>query len=157
MRQNRNFYEIISSIWIRVLHHFARHCFPNFIRVFFHRLRGVKIGKNVFIGLDVHLDDDDPSKIIIEDNALLSTGCLLLTHQRNLKEYKKNKWIGECPLIKKGILIKKGAHIGVRSVIMPGVIIEEGAIIGAGAVVTKDIPAYSVAAGVPAKVIKTFT
>lgn len=38
---------------------------------------------------------------------------------------------------------------------MPGVTIGEGAVIGANAVVTKDIPAYTVAAGVPAKVIKT--
>ena len=39
--------------------------------------------------------------------------------------------------------------------IMPGVHIGDGCVIGAGAVVTKDIPAYSVAVGVPAKVIKS--
>jgi acetyltransferase-like isoleucine patch superfamily enzyme len=39
---------------------------------------------------------------------------------------------------------------------MPGVTIGRGASVGAGSVVTKDIPPYSVAVGMPAKVIKTF-
>ena len=42
-------------------------------------------------------------------------------------------------------------------IILPGVTIGKGAVIGAGSVVTKDIPPYCVAVGVPAKVIKTFT
>lgn len=45
--------------------------------------------------------------------------------------------------------------IGGRSVVLGGVKIGEGAVIGAGSVVTRDIPPYTVAAGVPAKVIKT--
>ena len=44
--------------------------------------------------------------------------------------------------------------IGGRVIILPGVTIGNGCIIGAGAVVTKDIPPYSVAVGVPAKVVK---
>jgi maltose O-acetyltransferase len=47
--------------------------------------------------------------------------------------------------------------IGTRVIIMPGVTIGRGAIIGAGAVVTKDVPEYAVAAGVPAKVIRLRT
>lgn len=48
--------------------------------------------------------------------------------------------------------------IGLHSIIMDGVTIGHGAIIGAGSVVTKDIPPYAVAAGVPARVIrKRFT
>jgi acetyltransferase-like isoleucine patch superfamily enzyme len=50
--------------------------------------------------------------------------------------------------------IKKGASIGSSATILCGVTIGENAIIGAGAVVTKDVPPNSVAAGVPAKVIK---
>ncbi|MCE9640174.1 MAG: hypothetical protein K8S22_08520 [Betaproteobacteria bacterium] len=45
--------------------------------------------------------------------------------------------------------------IGANTVILPDVSIGKGAIIGAGSVVTKDVPAYSIAAGVPAKVIGT--
>lgn len=50
--------------------------------------------------------------------------------------------------------IKKGASIGSSSTIMCGVTVGENAIVGAGALVTKDIPANSIAVGVPAKVIK---
>lgn len=50
--------------------------------------------------------------------------------------------------------IKHDVWIGANSVIMPGVVIETGAIIGSGAVVTKDVPAYAIVAGVPANIIK---
>lgn len=53
------------------------------------------------------------------------------------------------------VVIGDDVWIGRRAIIMPGVTIGSGSIIGAGAVVTKDIPAYSVAGGIPAKVIKT--
>ena len=45
--------------------------------------------------------------------------------------------------------------IGTGAVILDGVTVGKGAIIGAGAVVTKDVPANSIVAGVPAKVIRT--
>lgn len=53
------------------------------------------------------------------------------------------------------VIIGNDVWIGRRAMIMPGVNIGDGCVIGAGAVVTKDIPAYSVAGGVPAKVIKS--
>ncbi|MBA2370163.1 MAG: hypothetical protein H0V71_00795 [Chloroflexi bacterium] len=48
-----------------------------------------------------------------------------------------------------------GADIGVNAVLLPGVTIGEGAIVGAGAVVTRDVPAYAIAAGVPARVMRS--
>ena len=53
------------------------------------------------------------------------------------------------------ITIGSNVFIGMGSVILPGVTIGDNCVIGAGAVVTRDIPSGSVAAGVPAKVIKT--
>ena len=58
------------------------------------------------------------------------------------------------PLLNKPVIIGKDAFIGLRCVILPGVKIGEGAVIGAGSVVTRDIPAWKVAVGVPAKPIK---
>ena len=52
------------------------------------------------------------------------------------------------------IQIGKGVMIGMETMIMPGVNIGDGAIIGAGSLVTKDIPAWTIASGRPAKVIK---
>ena len=55
----------------------------------------------------------------------------------------------------KPVIIGNDVWIGRRVIIMPGVKIGNGCIIGAAAVVTKDIPDYSVAVGVPAKVVKS--
>jgi len=53
-----------------------------------------------------------------------------------------------------GVVIEEDVWVGGRSTILHGVTIGRGCVIGAGSVVTKSIPAYSVAAGVPAKVIR---
>ena len=57
---------------------------------------------------------------------------------------------------KNGTIIKKGAYLGTHTVVLPGVTIGEYAIIGACSLVTKDVPAYSLAMGTPAKVVKKF-
>ena len=51
--------------------------------------------------------------------------------------------------------VKKGASIGSSATILAGVIIGEYAMVGAGSVVTKDVPAHTIVAGNPAKVIRT--
>lgn len=56
-------------------------------------------------------------------------------------------------LVIKPVRVGRWTDIGVNAVILPGVTIGEGAIVGAGAVVTQDVPAYAVAAGVPARVL----
>lgn len=55
-----------------------------------------------------------------------------------------------CPVI-----IGNDVWIGRRAMIMPGVTIGDGCVIAAGAVVTKDIPPYSIAGGVPARVVRS--
>ncbi len=52
------------------------------------------------------------------------------------------------------VSIGDGAWIGARSTILPGVTVGEGAVVAAGALVTRDVPAHSVVAGVPAKVVR---
>jgi acetyltransferase-like isoleucine patch superfamily enzyme len=52
-------------------------------------------------------------------------------------------------------LVKTGASIGSSSTLLCGVTIGEHAIVGAGSVVTKDVPAYSIVAGVPARVMRS--
>ncbi len=52
------------------------------------------------------------------------------------------------------VRIEDGSDLGVATTVLPGVTIGRGAIVGAGAVVTSDIPEYTVAAGVPARVLR---
>ncbi|OGO72976.1 MAG: hexapeptide transferase [Chloroflexi bacterium RIFCSPLOWO2_12_FULL_71_12] len=66
----------------------------------------------------------------------------------------------DVPIIQTDLVIKpvrvgKWADIGTGAVLLPGVTVGEGAVVGAGAVVTQDVPAYAVAAGVPARVLRS--
>lgn len=71
-----------------------------------------------------------------------------------LMPHEKQKEIFEKHIASKKTKIGNDVWIGQNAVIMAGVNIGDGAVIGAGAVVTKDIPDYAIAVGVPAKVIK---
>ncbi len=148
--------EIVRGVFNRLLHILAYVTFPYQVTVFLHRLRGVKIGKQSHVARLVSFDDRNPELIEIGNGVAITTGVMILCHQRDLTNYKPGMYAMHCPFKEGKVIIKDGAHIGVGAIIMPGVTIGEGAVIGAGAVVTKDIPAYSVAVGSPAKIIKTF-
>lgn len=148
--------EIIRGIINRILHIIAYITFPYQVTVFLHRLRGVKIGKQSHVARLVSFDDRYPELIEIGKGVAITTGVMILCHQRDLTDYKPGMYAMHCPFKTGKVVIKDGAHIGIGAIIMPGVTIGEGAIIGAGSVVTRDIPSYSVAVGSPARVIKTF-
>ncbi|MDO4367790.1 MAG: polysaccharide deacetylase family protein [Bacteroidales bacterium] len=115
---------------------------------------GVNITGPINIGYDVYFDVGNANLITIDEGAWITSRCLLLCHRRDMSAYRKGDDINKMPYIKEPIHICKGVHLGMGSIVMPGVTIGEGAIIGAGAVVTKDIPAWTIAAGCPAKIIK---
>lgn len=154
---HRTLSSIIKGIWTHALSIVTMFTFPYFVTVFFHKLRGVKIGKGTTISRNVILDDHNPELIEIGNNVAITTKVVVLCHQRDLSEYGIGKDAMECPFKEEKVVICDKVHIGIGSIIMPGVTIGEGAIIGAGSVVTKDIPPYCVAVGVPAKVIRCFS
>lgn len=124
------------------------------IRPMLWRWMGVKVGKRVFIGFEVLLDTTYTRLIEIEDGVHIANRCILLCHQRNLSNYHIGDDYAKLPYRKGKIILRKGCLIGINSVIMPGVEIGEGAIVGSCSLVTKDVPAWTIAAGSPAKVIK---
>lgn len=124
------------------------------LRAFLWRLIGVKMGKNVSIGWDVFLDVMYAKNLIIEDDVWLINKSIIFCHRRDMSEYYKGGRYKECTQHAYKTTIKKGACVSTGAIIMPGVTIGEGAVVGAGALVTKDVPAWSIVAGVPAKVIK---
>ncbi|KZL38864.1 DapH/DapD/GlmU-related protein [Secundilactobacillus collinoides] len=105
----------------------------------------VHVGKNVYA--NHHLTMMSLGTITIEDGVMMGPGVGLFTVNHEPKNIRVVK-TGE-------ITLKKNAWLGARVSVLPGVTIGENAIIGTGAVVTKDIPANSIAVGSPAKVIKT--
>ena len=153
---HRTFWSIIKGIWIRFWSIIAPITFPSQVTTFIHRLRGAHVGKGSKIARSVLIDDSRPDLVTIGRNVWVTAGCQLLCHQRDLSQYKAGTPVMDLPLKYAPIVIEDGAHIGIGSIIMPGVTVGKGAVIGAGSVVTKDIPPYCVAAGVPAKVLRTF-
>ncbi|WP_414601222.1 MULTISPECIES: acyltransferase [Bacteroidaceae] len=101
------------------------------------------------------MDFGNPQRIHIADDVILSNGVTILCHKRDISLYSKGKSALHLPFIYEDVYIGKGCQLGLNVTIMPGVHIGDGAIIGSGALVTKDVPAWSVAVGFPAKVIKT--
>lgn len=152
----RSIRSIIKGIWIRILSLAAYISFPYQLTVFLHKLRGVKVGKKSHIARYVFIDDRNPDLVEIGDGVAITTGVIILCHQRDLKNYKPGMYAMENPFVEGKVIIHDGAHVGIGAIVLPGVTIGEGSIIGAGAVVTNDIPPYSVAVGVPAKVIKSY-
>lgn len=117
---------------------------------------GAKVGKHVTLGPFVYWD---PHLELLEigDNVLVSPHVSFIFHKRDLREMRYGKLYNTIPHIYKPIKLSKNCTIGTRAMILPGVTIGEGACIGAGALVTKDVPAWSVVVGSPAKVIKQYT
>lgn len=115
----------------------------------------IVIGNNCAFGEYTHITTTN--RIVIGDNLL--TGRFVLITD-NTHGFTDGSWLDVHPLQRK-VVSKGELHIGNnvwiadKVVVMPGVTIGDGAIIAANAVVTHDIPAYSLAAGVPARVVKT--
>ena len=116
------------------------------------RLRGVKVGKHVFLAGGNVLDRVRPDLITIEDYVSIAGGVYVLTHSNPTTPLRKI--LSESSNKIAPVVIKKGAWVGVNSVILPGVTIGENAIVAAGSVVAKDVAPYTVVGGAIAKEIK---
>lgn len=127
---------------------------PRRLRPILLRKIGCNVGNNVFVGDFVRVDLNHANMIEIEDGVHIASGCRLLCHQRDISNYFVGDDYADLGYHIKKVVLKKGCLIGMETFVLPGVVIGEGAIVGAGSLVTKDVPAWTIATGRPAKVIK---
>ena len=109
--------------------------------------KNIKLGRGVFINAGCKFQDQ--GGIEIGDGALIGHGVVLATLNHGFDADKRHD------LYPRPIKIGANAWIGSNSTVLPGVNIGENAVVAAGSVVTRDVPANAVVAGVPAKVVKT--
>jgi acetyltransferase-like isoleucine patch superfamily enzyme len=108
-----------------------------------------RIGRRCWIGPGAYLDARD---LVLEDFVGWGPGAKVLGSEHTGEP--RDLAIIETELVIAPVRVARGADVGTNAVIMPGVTVGEGAMIGAGAVVTKDVPPFAVAAGVPARVLR---
>ena len=89
----------------------------------------------------------------VGDNVMISQGVSILTTEHDYLQLAIP--MRDAPIILKSVSIGNDVWIGAHAVITSGVKVGQGSVIGAGCVVTKDIPSWSIAVGVPARIIKT--
>ncbi len=136
----------------------------HFLRRFFYRLAGIKIGKgsavhtgarfydprNIEIGEDSIIGEnivlDGRDKLMIGSHVDIATGVMIYNsgHDVNDEGFAAKNY---------PVKIEDYVFIGPRVIVLAGVTIGRGAIVGAAAVVTKDVPPYAIVGGVPAKTI----
>jgi len=148
-----SFYTILRILKKKSFKTLARFIMGNNLRIRLLRACGYKIGKRVYVGEDLivtEILEDFSRKIVIGDRVAIAQRVTLVTasdpNYSRLWDYVK--------IVRGKIIIKHDAWIGAGVIILPNVTIGEYSVVGAGAVVTKDVPPYTMVAGVPAKPIK---
>lgn len=136
----------------------------HFIRRFFYRLAGIKIGSgsaihmcarfynpsNIQIGTDTIIGEkavlDGRDKLIIGDHVDIASEVMIYNSQHDIED-------ADFKAVQQPVIIEDYVFIGPRSIILPGVTVGKGAVVAAGAVVTEDVKTHEIVGGVPAKKI----
>ena len=108
----------------------------------------IEIGKNFYSNVNCVILDG--AKVKFGDNVFVAPNCGFYTAGHPLDVKQRTAGLEYA----KPITIGNNVWIGAQVCVMPGVTIGDNCVIGGGSVVTKDIPAYSVAAGNPARIIR---
>ncbi len=115
---------------------------------FFGKGKDIEIGDNSGVGINARIQ----GPLTIGKNVMMGPDVLIYTRNHNFHDV-------TVPMLAQGeqepqaVIIQDDVWIGARVIILPGVKIGKGSILAAGSVVTKNVPEYSIVAGVPAKVI----
>jgi acetyltransferase-like isoleucine patch superfamily enzyme len=114
---------------------------------FIEPLSGVQVGKRVAINAFVHIWANE--RVTIGDDSMIASHVRITTstHDYHMRPYRNFR--RDSP-----VFIGRNVWVGTGATILPGVTIGDDAVVGAGSVVTRDVEARTVVAGVPAKVIR---
>jgi len=113
------------------------------LKNFMYRLTGMKVGKNVSIGLMAMFDIFFPELIEIGDNTIIGYNSTILAHEYMVKEWGKGR-----------VVIGKNVTIGANVTILAGIVVGDDATVSACSLVNKDVPCGAFVGGVPIKPLK---
>lgn len=110
-------------------------------------------GKNITLGKRVFLNSgcrfQDQGGITIGDDCLIGHNAVIATLQHDIDPHRRSD------LIPSSVVIGRNVWLGANVTVLPGVTIGDDAVIGAGSIVTKNIPADTIAVGSPARVVRS--
>jgi len=113
------------------------------VKRFLYRLSGMKVGKDVAVGLGAVFDIFFPELIEIGDNCIIGYGVTILAHEFLIDEWRVGK-----------VKIGENVLIGANSTVLAGVTIGSNSQISACSLVNRDIPPNSFCAGIPARKVR---
>ena len=108
--------------------------------------RNIKLGRNVFINSGCCFQDQ--GGIELGDGCMIGHQVVIATLNHDLMPERR------ASMMPAKVTLGRNVWVGAHATILPGVTIGDNSVVAAGAVVTKDVPANCVAAGVPARVVK---
>ncbi|MFH0753288.1 MAG: acyltransferase [Candidatus Omnitrophota bacterium] len=112
----------------------------------------ISIGDRVSMNKSVFIDAAEHGEIVIGNDVSIGPNVVIRASNHEFRE--KMRLINQQGHVAGKIVIEDDVWIAANVVIVPGVVIGKGAVIAAGAVVNKDVPAYSLCGGVPARVLR---
>jgi acetyltransferase-like isoleucine patch superfamily enzyme len=115
---------------------------------YFSRPANLRVGERCLVNRGCYLDLHDT--ITLGDDVVIGHGTAVITSRHRLgPEERRAGGVEGVP-----VTISSGSWVGANVTILPGVTVGRGAVVAAGAVVTSNVPANSVVAGVPARVVR---
>ena len=124
-----------------------------------HPTASMRCGRNIYVGWNSHINHNccvwasKNSRILIGDDVLMGPGVKIFSsnHATSDIDVPFNRQSN----VESDVVIEDNVWLGANCVVVAGVTVGHDSVVAAGSVVTKDIPPYAIAGGVPAKHIKS--